>query len=279
MESCLYEGVVYHQRLTPVPHRFQYRLYMHFLDLAEVPALVRTGLLSERRFAGGGFLRRDHFGDPRQPLAASVRDLVSAQTGLALDGPIRLLTQLRHFGYYFSPLNLFYCYGGDGQTLTAVVAEVQNTPWLERHGYVLWPGNQVGTECEKGTQLFDFRVHKSFHVSPFMGMELEYHWRVSAPRERLGVAIATTTADALLFQAALQLRRVPLSWRTQFALRCRYPLMPARITAAIYLEAFHLWRKKCPFYPHPKHGAPPSNLGNASRANARDQWPVSSGTG
>ena len=138
MESCLYEGVVYHERLQPVKHGFHYRLYMNFIDLAEVPSLLRARLLSESRFSPNGFLRRDHFGAPRQPLAESVRDLVFEQTSLVADGPIRLLTQLRNFGYYFSPLNLFFCYAAEGSQLQAVVAEVQNTPWLERHCYVLW---------------------------------------------------------------------------------------------------------------------------------------------
>ena len=49
MESCLYEGVVHHERLTPVSHRFHYRLYMAYLDLAELPSLVRSGIVSASR--------------------------------------------------------------------------------------------------------------------------------------------------------------------------------------------------------------------------------------
>jgi DUF1365 family protein len=252
MESCLYEGVVYHERLKPVKHRFHYRLFMSFIDLAEVPALLRAGLLSERRFSPNGFLRRDHFGDHKKPLAESVRDLVQRETGFVASGPIRLLTQLRNLGCYFSPLNLFFCYATDGSALQAVVAEVQNTPWLQRHCYVLWQGNRVGTGPEA-----EYRHPKSFHVSPFMGMDVEYHWRLSVPAERLQIGIVNTQGNGPLFRAAMALRRVPLSPRTQSTMLWRYPLMPARITAAIYLQAFSLWRKKCPFYPHPRHRAEP----------------------
>lgn len=273
MESCLYEGVVSHERLQPVNHRFHYRLYLTFLDLAEVPALLSAGLLSESRFSASGFLRRDHFGDPRQPLAESVRDLVLRQTGMVLAGPIRLLTQLRTFGYSFSPLNLFFCYAPDGRTLEAIVAEVQNTPWFERYCYVLWHGNQVGSGAEAC-----YRHPKSFHVSPFLGMDVDYRWRLSSPGERLRVGIETTREESLLFRAALHLRRVPLSRRTRFALYCRYPLMAARITAAIYVQAFQLWRKQCPFFPHPKHHAAPLDLTRAPVPRPRRQSPVSSET-
>jgi DUF1365 family protein len=254
MESCLYEGVVYHERLQPVKHRFHYRLCMHFVDLAEAPTLLRTGLLSNQRFSPNGFLRCDHFGDPKQPLDESVRDLVQRDTGFEVNGPIRVLTQLRTLGYYFSPLNLFFCFESKGPGLRAVVAEVQNTPWHERHCYVLWRGNQVGTAPEA-----EYRHRKSFHVSPFMGMDVDYHWRLSAPSERLQIAIDNTQGNGSIFRASMMLRSVPLSSITQRAMHWHYPMMSARITAAIYWQAYCLWRMKCPFYPHPNHLAKPKS--------------------
>jgi len=270
MESCLYEGVVYHERLQPVKHRFHYRLYTNYIDLDEVPGLLRAGLLSERRFSLNGFLRCDHFGDPKQRLAESVRELVTRETGLVVDGPIRLLTQLRTFGCYFSPLNLFFCYGADGSGLQAVVAEVQNTPWLQRHCYVLWQGNQVGTGPEA-----EYRHPKAFHVSPFMGMDVDYQWRLLVPAERLLIGIVNTQGNETLFRASMALRRVPLSRRTQSTMQWRYPFMTARITAAIYLQAFSLWRKKCPFYPHPHHHTKSKSPPARSVPNVRGRSPVS----
>lgn len=231
-------------------HRFGYRLYMAYLDLAEVPSLVDAGLLSQARFGSVSFLRRDHFGDPAQTLEQSVRALVRQATGSTPQGPIRVLTQLRVYGYYFSPLNLFYCHEPDG-ALHRVVAEVQNTPWLERHCYVLWPGNRDGAEA------LAFRHPKNFHVSPFMGMEMQYRWRLSMPAERLRVFIANEDASGTVFRAGMQLRRLPLDAANLKAVRRRHPWMTARISAAIYAQAFQLWRKRCPFYPHPRRVACP----------------------
>lgn len=270
MESCLYEGVVYHERLHPVKHSFHYRLYMNFIDLTEVPVLLHAGLLSERRFSPNCFLRSDHFGDPMHPLAESVGELIRRETGLEANGPIRLLTQLRHWGFYFSPLNLFFCYAKDGSALQAVVAEVQNTPWFERHCYVLWHGNQLGTSPEA-----QYRHPKTFHVSPFMGMDLEYHWRLSLPAEHLQIEIENTKGDSPLFRASMALSRVPLSRHTQSTMLWRYPLMTARITAAIYFQAFHLWRKKCPFYPHPRRHAEQTSPPTRSAREIRGRSPVS----
>lgn len=252
MESCLYEGIVRHERFQPVTHRFSYRLFMTYLDLDEVPALLRAGLLSGGRFAAAGLLRRDHFGDPRRPLAECVRERVAEATGVVPTGPVRLLTQLRCLGYYFSPLNLFFCLAADGHTPEAIVAEVQNTPWLERHSYLLWAGNREGDPTH-------YRHAKSFHVSPFMGLAMEYRWRVPPPGEALSVTIENGADSSPLFRAGLGLRRVPLTRGNQLRLLCCYPLLPARITAAIYFEAFHLWRKRCPYYPHPGHNQVPAS--------------------
>jgi DUF1365 family protein len=248
MESCLYEGVLHHERLTPVRHRFHYPLYLAYLDVEELPDLVRSGLVPAGRFGLASFRRTDHLGDPSQRFDDHVRDIVQQESGTRPSGPIRVLTQLSCLGYYFSPLNLFHCFGPDGVSVEAIVAEVQNTPWRERHAYVLWDGNRETSRGEGA-----YRHAKAFHVSPFMGMNIDYRWRITVPGETCQVGIQNLVNDEPVFQAGLQVRRVPLTQENRNRLLFRYPLAPFRITAAIYWQAFQLWRKKCPFYSHPHH--------------------------
>lgn len=248
MHSCIYEGRVGHCRYQPLVHRFRYRLMTMYLDLDELATLTAPGgLISTARFSTAAFQRSDHLGDRGVPLAESVRQLVNEQCGRRPPGPIRLLTQLRYFGYYFSPLNLFYCYDEQGQRIEAVVAEVSNTPWGERHGYVLWQGNRMASEGR-----MRFRHPKTFHVSPFMGMESQYEWRLSEPEEHLTVHIAVTQDTQRLFDASMSLRRRPLERAQLRSALIRYPWMTARIMTAIYYQALRLWLKKVPFFPHPK---------------------------
>jgi DUF1365 family protein len=177
MHSCIYKGIVTHRRREPVEHRFQYRLFMVYLDLDEIPTLVgRRGLLAGSKYALRSFLRTDHLYEPSQPLADEVRDVIRRQTGQSSHGPIRLLTQLRYFGYYMSPLNLFYAFDASGRRVETIVAEVNNTPWNERHCYVLWAGNRRGDASQ-----LQFEHAKEFHVSPFMDMDMEYEWRLTKP--------------------------------------------------------------------------------------------------
>ena len=133
MHSCLYSGTVRHRRFSPSHNEFRYSLFQTYLDLAELPEIFDPYLLwSARRPAVAWFRREDHLGDPEVPLDISVRDEVQRQTGTRPCGAIRLLTNLRYFGYVMNPVSYYYCFDPVTDRLQTVLAEVHNTPWGER---------------------------------------------------------------------------------------------------------------------------------------------------
>lgn len=248
MNSCLYRGTVSHRRQTPVDHAFRYRLFWLYLDLDEwTDTKKRIAGLSDQFLAPAACYRSDHLGDPAVPLRNSVRQFVQEQAGQDLaSGPIRLLTQPRSFGFYFSPLNLYYCFDNNRQ-LVAVVAEVNNTPWGEQHCYLLWQDNQTSSGA---TNQYSHR--KTFHVSPFMDMDQHYQWRVGQPDGTLSVGLSTNREGQTFFNADMHLERTPLTSWSLAANLARSPINAARVLVAIYYQAFRLWMKRCPYYPHPK---------------------------
>jgi uncharacterized protein len=263
MESGLYEGSVVHHRTHPVAHRFRVPLFLLYLDLAELDRVFRgRWLWSTRRPALVRFRREDHLGDPAQPLDDAVRDLVQARSGRRPRGPVRLLTHPRSFGYGFNPVSLYYCFADDGRRLDALVAEVTNIPWRERHCYVLVPD---GAAPAGGLRLC---TPKELHVSPFMGMDVDYRWTVGVPGERLSLRIESHpsgTNAGSFFRASLALERREITGRALARTLLRYPAMSARVVANIYWQALRLRRKHAPFHPHPGRGAPhPSPLENPS---------------
>jgi uncharacterized protein len=254
VNSCLYEGSVRHRRRDGPDDEFRYPLFMVLLDLDELPALFDgRWLWSARRPAPAWFRRSDHLGDPARPLGEAVRELVRERTGIAADGPIRLLTHLRYLGHCFNPVSFYYCYDAAGESVIAVVADVTNTPWGERHAYVMG----VERAADHGSvALITGQLPKRLHVSPLMGMDHVYDWRLTAPAARLAVHIESRDLDgASVFDATLSLRRRDMNGAQMARALVRYPLLTLRILARIYTHALRLRLRGASYFPHPEKGA------------------------
>lgn len=246
---ALYVGTVRHRRFDRPGHAFAVRLYLAYLDLDELDAAFGgRWFWSARRVAPMWFRRADYFGDPARPLADCVRDAVAERTGERPDGPVRVLTNLRCFGVGFNPVSIYYCFDRQ-ERLVAALAQITNTPWGERHHYVVG-----GAAAAGGTLRATFA--KQFHVSPFQPMEQQYAWAVATPGERLGVHMENTMAGQVVFDATLAVER--RAWTTGNLLRVllRHPWMTAKVVAMIYLHALLLWCKRATFHTHPKKRCP-----------------------
>ncbi len=263
--SCFYEGFVRHRRHGEPRHQLLHRLCMAYLDLDELPELFDGHpLWSARRPALAWFRRSDYLGDRHTPLRQAVEQLVLQRTGIALDGPIRLLTHVRFLGHCFNPVSFYYCFDAVGRRVRAVVAEVTNTPWGERHAYVL-PVDQDRTRAGGGAgRVIRGEFAKALHVSPLMGMDYSYDWRLTEPAESLSVHIESTRDGGPLdgervFDATLSLRRRSIDAHELRRVLARYPLPTVRLTARIYVHALVLRLRGARWHAHPGRAEPPGH--------------------
>jgi len=246
MHSAIYEGAVHHRRRTPRPHAFRHRLFFLYLDLDELPELFRgRWLWSSSRPNLSWFRRADYLGPAEVPLREAVLDRVESELGRRPTGAVRLLTHLRTAGYVFNPVSFYYCHG-EGDRLEAVVAEITNTPWSERHAYVL--DAREGGDAET----LRWRFPKQFHVSPFHDMDQVYEWSFGRPGESLAVRMENHEDGELVFDTGLALRRRPITGRSLAGVLLRHPLLTFRLHLAIYWQAARLFLLRTPFFTHPR---------------------------
>jgi DUF1365 family protein len=257
LEPALYTGTLRHRRFRPSRHQFAYQLFMAWLDIDRIPELMaKSPWTSYNRFNWASFAERDHFGDARLSLRERVTRDARAHGVPLPDGPIFLLTHLRYFGYCFNPISFYFCYDRRG-TLDTILAEVNNT-FGESRNYWLWPDNQ-----QRPANGLHYRCPKTLHVSPFMGMDLDYEFSLTCPAETLVAHMSTVERNPApevpqpFFDATLVLERRPWTSRNLGGVLLRHPWMTARVIGAIHWQALRLFLKRVPVFTHPGRVRPP----------------------
>jgi DUF1365 family protein len=247
LKSRIFTGTLHHRRTAPKVHDFRYQVLYFYLDLDEVEQIFPLRGILGWIFR---FQRSDYFlGQSKRSLKESVLDLVEAETGIRPEGPVRMLTQIRTYGFCFNPVTFYYCFDASSGKLQALASEITNTPWNERRAHAFLNTTQ-GTEWGSAT------LKKDFHVSPFFEMDYEYRWKWNSPGEiadgPIKIRMENWRREQLEFEANLSLRSEPLHSRAFSRLIYRFPLLTLKAFLAIYLQAAKIYLKKIPFVPHPK---------------------------
>ena len=243
--AALYFGEVMHARLKPIGHRFRYRVMSLLIDLDRLAAADRRSpLFGVNRAALYSFNEADHGGRDGSSLRLYAERHAAAHGVDLAGGRVLLLCYPRLLGFTFNPLSVYFCYRAGGE-LALMIYEVRNTLG-DIHAYAL--PVQPGEISEAGVRQ---EQDKLFYVSPFIGMAMRYHFRVSPPGTRVKLRILETDREGPLLAATFSGRRRSLTTaalsRAFFAL----PLVTVKIVAAIHWQALLLWLKGARLTPRP----------------------------
>lgn len=258
--SRIYLGNISHRRFTPKTHGFNYALYMLALDTNEMEKQQSPSkLFGFSNFHPLRFVEKDYLksepGSLNQRIKNKVTELAKNCDGAVdIDGDIdisriMMLVQVRCFGVYFSPANFYFCYD-QHEKCTHMLAEVSNTPWNERHYYLI----DLQNTDEKISE-------KSFQVSPFMNLNMSYFWQVKPPShdsEKVAINIENKRENLqsgkmdTLFNVSLILHKKEFSQKSLLGVWCQLPVMTIKIVFSIYWQALKLFIKGIPFIGYQK---------------------------
>ena len=232
MNSCIYNGIVKHQRFKPIEHSLNYKTFSILIDLDEIESLSRNiSIFSLNKFNIFSFYNLDH--GPRD--GSSLKDWVSHNIKKFKISEnitkIKLLCYPRIFGYVFNPLSIFYCYEND--SLKAIFYEVKNT-FNEQHTYIF---------KIKDNEKIEQKCKKKFYVSPFMNMETFYNFKLLNPQDKLSIFIKQTDETETILTATQTGDKKEFSFKQLLINFFKYPLMTIKIISSIHYEAFFLWKK------------------------------------
>lgn len=249
MHSAIYKGLLRHRRFIPVDHKFSYQVFMMYLDLDEIDeVLSMSRLWSRKSWRPARFERYDFLGDSGTSLSTAVRERILHETGKPHIGPIRMLANLRYFGFNINPISCYYCFDNQ-ESLRTIVTEVTNTPWKERKSYVL--------TCDPNKRFQRINFKKALHVSPFNPMDMTYNWTSNRPAKMLSLNLETEHQGKAHVDATLVLKRHEITTGSLRNTLIEYPWMTAKVVASIYWQALRLSVKKAPFYTHPEFANSP----------------------
>ena len=239
MNSAIYSGWVRHRHYSPKSHEFNYKLFLLSLDLDELESGIALGpWLRVEKPAILSFRHKDYLDGEGKLTKQKVWDRVVTLGGKDFGGKVVLLGQLRCFGLYFSPVNFYYCHDDSGE-FKYLLAEVSNTPWNERHCYLVDARQNVVMD-------------KEFHVSPFMNEDMQYHWRFTPLNKTLYLNIDNTQDSEKLFDATFSMQREALTSKGLIKNLLRVPAMTVTTVVGIHWEAIKLFVKGIPYVSYVK---------------------------
>lgn len=240
-------GYVKHRRFQPKLHIFKYQTFMYFFDIAKIDGIFAPiKFCSVEKFNWQTFRRKDYGDDRRNLLDYRLRELVKQYNGIYPDGEIYLITQLACLGYCFNPITVYLVFNKNDSDINTIVLEVTNTPWSERHHYIL----PLAQHKQKNRAYFSFK--KALHVSPFMTMDYQYHLYFKLTVDKIILHIESYKNEQKHFDATLSLRRLEFSNQVIRKVLLHNPLSQYKVTTGIYWQALKLWLKGIPFCTHPK---------------------------
>lgn len=252
-QLAIAKAKIRHRRFSPKPHQFEATLsYLYFDPDRIAENLKQSRLCSTNHWnilniSDQDFLK-GYSGNLREKITKIL--LQQADTILTPQSEIRVLALPRSLGFSFNSVVFYFILNRQKQPVF-ILSEITNTPWNEHKVYVHDCQQKLKNHSPYDSYEFDFE--KSFHVSPFMPMDIQYKWKFNFSNTQNVIHMQLYQNQQFIFDATMRFGLKHITLPSQLSCYAiQHIFEPFKMLASIYVQAFQLWLKKVPFYRHPK---------------------------
>ena len=240
-KNCIYLGNVFHARLKPKKHEFNYKVFYLNINLKLLKKKSDLLLLSYNKFNLFSFYDKDHGPKKCKDINAWIRNLINRNNINVNIENIYILSFPRVLGYVFNPLSIYSCLDKNNKIVLQIY-EVHNT-FNQRYFYLV--KNSFNKKNHNNI------YNKKFHVSPFMSMKGKYKFKSFFVEKKIKL-IVEYFSNTENFIASFNGSEKELSDYNLLIYFLKLPFMTLKIIIGIHYEAIILYFKGLKFFKCPK---------------------------
>ena len=241
IRNCIYLGKVFHTRLKPKKHSFNYNVFYLNIELKEFKKKKLPFFLSYNKLNIFSLYDKDHGPLNCTNIDAWIRNLIKINKIKEDIKKIYLLTFPRVLGYVFNPLSVYSCLDKNNQIVIQIY-EVHNT-FNQRFFYIV--KNSFLKKNHKNV------YKKKFHVSPFLSMKGSYKFKSFWIEKKLSLIVEYFSKNEKFFASFTGTER-KLNNLNLILYFFKIPFMTLKIIIGIHFEAIILYIKGVKFYKCPR---------------------------
>jgi DUF1365 family protein len=243
MQSSLQLGSVFHNRVFPFNHQFNYKTLSILINLEELNNINKLFLFSINSFNLFSFFFKDH-GERNENINPKNFILGNIATKFKdkKNYTVYLYCTPSFLGYVFNPISIYLCKNNKNE-IKYICYEVKNTHH-EQHCYFI--------KIKKKSKKIYSKLKKKFYVSPFLQMNLGYKFYLLNNKNNFLLNIDVYKKNQIILKTGICSKTLTLSSISLLCSLVKNIFFAQKIMIFIHYQAIKIFKKQKSFFTKPQ---------------------------
>ena len=243
MQSSLQIGSVFHNRIFPYNHHFNYKTLSILINLDELNNINKLFLFSIKSFNLFSFFFKDHVeknenSNPKNFILRNIAKKFNDKKKYT----VYLYCTPSFLGYVFNPISIYLC-KNDKKEIKYICYEVKNTHH-EQHCYFI--------KIKKNSKKIYSELKKKFYVSPFLQMNLGYKFYLINNKNNFLLNIDVYKKNQIILKTGISSKTFALNSLSLIYNLIKNVFFAQKIMILIHYQAIKIFNKQKSFFSKPQ---------------------------